>query len=246
VSVWFYEKKNWFILAIAITLLSSIIMNKTVTTSIGIDYKVSKLDLPLYLKLINFYDRHLNLKWLENRITKKEITNKDKVLKLFKWTYHTINRQPKGLPVMDGHVWNVYIRRYGVSDNFHDLFSTLCNYAGIESFFETIYIKNNTEKMNFSYVRTDSSWAIFDPFNGAYIQTLSGDNWATTEDIKANNWKVKSITGSNISKEAYLPYLNKLQNQNSIKHTRGRIQSPINRFIYQIKKWISGEQTLLE
>ena len=100
--------------------------------------------------------------------------------------------------------------------------------------------------MNFSYVRTDSSWAIFDPFNGAYIQTLSGDNWATTEDIKANNWKVKSISGSNISKEAYLPYLTKLQNQNSIKHTRGRIQSPINRFIYQIKKWISGEQTLLE
>ena len=240
------KKKNWFILAIAITFLSSIIMNKTVTTSIGIDYKVSKLDLPLYLKLINFYDRHLNLKWLENRITEKSITNKDKTLKLFKWTHHTINRQPKSLPVMDGHVWNVYIRRYGVSDNFHDLFTTLCNYAGIESFFETIYIKSKTEKMNFSYVLTDRGWTIFDPFNGVYFQTLSGENWATTKDIKANNWKVERISGSSISKEAYLPYMTKLQNKNSLKHTRGRIQSPISRIVYQIKKWMSGEKILLE
>lgn len=241
------KKTHWFIFATAIALLSSIIiLNKTVTTSIGINYKVSKFDLPLYLKLMNFYDRHLNLKWLEKRITQKEITNKDKTLKLFEWTHHTINRQPKNLPVMDGHVWNVYIRRYGVSDNFHDLFTTLCNYAGIESFFETIYIKNRTEKMNISYILTDRGWAVFDPFNGAYFQTLSGENWATTKDIKDNNWKVERISGSSISKEAYLPFLTKIQNIKSIGYKRANIQSPINRLLYQVKKWLSGEKELLE
>ena len=100
--------------------------------------------------------------------------------------------------------------------------------------------------MNFSYVLTNRGWVIFDPFNGIYFQTLSGENWATTKDIKDNNWKVENISGSYISKETYLPFLTKLQNIKSLKHKRASIQSPINRITYQVKKWLSGEAELLE
>lgn len=111
------------------------VLNIKVTTKQGVNFHVSEIELPLYLKILNFYDRHFNYKWLAERITKRLETKEEKVFRLFQWTHETIQPQPKSLPIMDDHVWNVYVRGYGVSDNFHDLFTTLCNYIGVDGFF---------------------------------------------------------------------------------------------------------------
>ncbi len=240
------KKKYWLVFVIVFLVISTFILNKTVTTSIGVNYKVSRIELPLYLKLINFYDRHLNLQWLANRITKNEKTKKDKVLKLLEWTYTTIVRQPKSLPVMDGHVLNVYIRRYGVSDNFHDLFSTLNNYIGVDSYFSTIYINNNTDRMNFTYIHSKLGWVIFDPYNGVYFKSLTGDKWATISEIKAGKWQLEKLPESNITKADYEPFISSLPDIKKITLKRASLQSPWNRFSYQVKHWFSDEMPLLE
>jgi len=240
------KKKYWAALILISMLVTSVlVLNKTVTTSQGVNYKVSVFELPLYLKIINFYDRHFNLKWLTNRVTHSSKTSEAKIIQLFEWTHNTINAQPESLPVMDDHVWNVYVRRYGISENFHDLFTTLCNYIGVDSFFYSIYSDENSKKMNFSLVKIDRGWAVFDPYHGVYFKTIEGD-WATIDDLKNKKWKLARIASSTISESEYEPFLDKLPDIKNIELKRASIQSPINRLKYQIKKWLSGEKALLE
>jgi len=222
------------------------VLNKTVTTSQGVDFKVSRIPLPLYLKILNFYDRHFSLQWLENRITNKLEAKEDKVFRLFEWTHSTIKPQPNTLPIMDDHVWNVYVRRYGISENFNDLFSTLCNYAGVESYFDTIYNDDRSKKMSFTLVSIDNKdWVVFDPYNGVYFKTTAG-NWATISDIRNGDWKLSKIVESDISESNYKFYLEKLSRIERVANKRASIQSPLNRLKHQINKWFSGEKPLLE
>jgi len=79
-------------------------LNIKVITKQGVNYHVSEIELPLYLKVLNFYDRHFNYKWLAKRITNNLETKEEKVFRLFQWTHETIRPQPESLPVMDDHV----------------------------------------------------------------------------------------------------------------------------------------------
>ena len=216
-----------------------------VTTGQGINYKVSRIELPLYLKLLNFYDRHFNYKWLTNRITGHLNTKEEKIFKLFQWTHETIRQQPSDLPIMDDHVWNVYVRGYGVSDNFHDLFTTLCNYAGAEGFFLPIYIENSTKRINLSFINIERGWVVFDPYNGIYFENKAGD-WATTLEIKKQNWKTAKLKPNDISEPYYKPYLEVLPEIKKIGFTRANTQSPLNRLKLQLSKWVSGEKPFFE
>lgn len=240
-------KKRYWIIFLAVIFLfgTATIFNTTVTTTQGVNFKVTRLSLPLYLKIINFYDRHLNLKWLAGRITGEIHNKEDKIFKLFTWTHSTIHPKPKTLPVMDDHVWNVYVRRYGISDNFNDLFSTLCNYVGADSFFDRIYINNRNKKMNFSFVHLKRGWVVFEPYNGLYFKNNEG-NWSTVEEIKKGDWKLEKISNSILSEKDVRPFLEKLPDIENSELKRASIQSPLNRLKYQLKKWFAGEKPLLE
>jgi len=214
----------------------------------GVDYKVSSITLPLYLKVLNFYDRHLNYKWLAKRITGHLDTREDKILRLFHWTHETIKPQPESLPVMDSHVWDVYVRGYGVNDNFHDLFSTLCNYIGADAFFTTLYIKDSGRGIQLSFVRIKRGWVMFNPHKGFYFRNHTGD-LATIEEIIEQDWHIVTLAQTDISKANYeqyfdenLPYIEKIASG----FTRANTQSPINRLKYQLHKWFSDGVPLLE
>lgn len=231
---------------IAILLFSGItVLNIPVSTSQGIDYKVTRLEIPLYLKVMNFFDRHYSMKWLSNHITSSSQTEEGKIFALFKWTHQTIRPQPKSLPVMDDHVWNVYVRRYGVSDNFHDLFTTLSNYSNTNGFFMGIHSEEAQDEINLSFIQLEKGWVIFDPFNGTYFTNKSG-NWATLQDIKNQNWKMATLQKTKLTDMYYKPFLAALSDMQDPKWKRANIQSPINRLTFQIEKWFSGKKELLE
>ena len=213
----------------------------------GVDGKLSKITLPLYLKVLNFYDRHLNYKWLARQITGHLDTGEDKILRLFHWTHETIKPQPESLPVMDGHPWDVYVRGYGVTANFHDLFSTLCNYIGVDAFFTRFYARD-TSSINLSIVRIKRGWVVFDPYNGIYFRNNTGD-MATIEEISEQNWHIVKLSQTDISKANYEQYI--VENLPRIKRLgssliRANIQSPINRLKFQLHIWLSGKRPLLE
>ena len=242
-------KKRYLVLIFIFLLFlcSVALLNKKVTIGIGVDYKVSRITLPLYLKILNFYDRHFNYKWLAKQITGHLDTKEDKILRLFHWTHETIKPQPESLPIMDSHVWDVYVRGYGVSDNFHDLFSTLCNYIGADAFFLKLY-KDTGGQMNLSFVRFKRGWVIFDPYRGVYFRNHTG-GLTTIEEIDEQDWHIVKLAQTDISEAYYKQFivenLPKIRKYSS-RLIRANIQSPINRLRYQLHEWLSGEESILK
>ena len=243
-------KKRYLIPTIIILLFlcSIALLNKKVTIHHGADHKVSRITMPLYLKVLNFYDRHYNYKWLAKQITGHLDTREDKILRLFHWTYETIKRQPEGFPIMDSHPWDVYVRGYGCVDNIHDLFSTLCNYIGTDAFF--IVLKDIDTEMMLSFVWIKRGWVAFDPYRGVYFKNHTG-GLATIEEIDEQDCRVVNLNqASSIS----ITYYEKFFDENlpniieeiGSGFTRANTQTPINRLKFQLHRWFSGDAPLLE
>ena len=243
-------KKRYLIPIIVFLLFLCLIalLNINVSTRQGTHYKVSRMTMPLYLKVLNFYDRHYNYKWLAKQITGHLDTREDKILRLFHWTYETIKPQPESLPSMDSHVWDVYVRRYGDSANFHDLFSTLCNYIGADAFFTTLDSKDTGSDLDLSFVRIKRGWVMFDPYDGIYFRNNRG-GLATIEEIN-EDWHIVNLANRARTKATYEQYFDE-NLPNIIERigsgfTRANTQLPINRLKLQLHRWFSGKSPLLE
>ncbi len=243
-------KKRYLIPTIIILLFlcSIALLNKKVTIHHGADHKVSRITMPLYLKVLNFYDRHYNYKWLAKQITGHLDTREDKILRLFHWTYETIKRQPEGFPIMDSHPWDVYVRGYGCVDNIHDLFSTLCNYIGTDAFF--IVLKDIDTEMMLSFVWIKRGWVAFDPYRGIYFKNHTG-GLATIEEIDEQGCHVVNLNQASSASIAYYEKYFDENLPNTIEEigsgfTRANTQLPINRLKFQLHRWLSGKGPLLE
>lgn len=232
-------KKRMTITLAAISIIFSLVMflNFDATTKQGINYKVRSIKIPLYLKILNFFDRHYNYKWMVSRIIDEQKREEEKVFEIFKWTHLNIKNQPADFPIVDDHVWNIIIRGYGMSDQSSDVFTTLCNYVGVDAFFGQIFQKNRKSIANLSFVNLKRKWRVFDPYNGVSFINKNGE-FASLADIKRGDWQTSYITapdGSN--KFDYSVYLENITEIKEMRFGRSNIQSPLNRLLFQIEKW---------
>ena len=211
------------------------ILNVNVTTKQCINYQCYTRKLPLYLKILDFFDRYYNYKQLVKIIINDTVTEQDRVMKIFEWTYENIKKRPAGLPVIDDHVWHIIIRGYGTSDQASDVFTTLCNYAGIDAFFTWAMTPDRSKKIPFSFVKIKDKWYIFDPYNGIYFKDNKG-NLLDVELIKSNRYSVQGRRDG--IKINYSSYISNLPSIKNLGLQRSNIQSPLNRFLFEIKKWI--------
>lgn len=212
-------------------------LNTKVTIRQGIDYKVRTLKMPLYLKLIDFYDRHLNYKQLTIEILAsagKKTSDGTTVLAIFNWTVANIAKQPKELPVIDDHVWHIIVRRYGADDQFQDVFATLCNYAGLNAFFDQLSTEEGQRKP-FAFVKVGNKWVVFDVFNGVYFRNAQGAI-AGVDDLVSGQWREENVK-EHIPEDYYRAYFKSLPltDFNQQKFSRSRIQSPLRRFVSWLK-----------
>lgn len=200
-----------------------------------INYRCQSIRIPLYLKILDFYDRHYNYKWLTSRIIEGTHSDTERAIKLFNWTYNNIRKAPQGYPIMDDHVWHIIIRGYGVTDQSSDVFTTLCNYAGIDAFFTIV----GTRRFPLSFVKLKSKWHIFDPYHGIYFKDEKGDI-ADIDTLRSTNWNIESL-----KEKPGLDYAELFQSLPSIKKIgliRANIQSPLNRLLYEINKLLKNRQ----
>ncbi|MBM3251171.1 MAG: transglutaminase domain-containing protein [Candidatus Omnitrophica bacterium] len=235
----FLNKFLFFIVMLAVTIF---ILNINVTTRKGVDYQVYTIRLPLYLKLLDFFDRHYNYKHLAKFITQGAKTDQERLMKIFEWTYNNIRKPPPGLATIDDHAWYIIVRGYGESDQFSDVFTTLCNYTGLEAFFTNICSPSQTKCATFSFVALGKKWFVFDPYKGAYFKTYDGD-LADIETIKNNDWVLGSLNeeiARNIKIEYYRDYIDGFFSLKKKGFNRANIQSPLNRFLYEINKIIKN------
>lgn len=232
------------VILVLIILAAFFVLNIEGTTRQGVDYKVQTLRLPLYLKMLDFYDRHFNYKLLAGRITAGAVKDEDKVMAIFKWTVENLREQPKELKVIDDHVWHIIVRGYGVNDQFSDVFTTLCDYAGLEAFFARVYDKGKRSRLPFSFVKVDKSWRVFYPYNGAYFMNKNG-HFASVEEIIKGDWAEVRIGSLKDKGIVYKDYFGEgiadIILSDSHRFSRANIQSPINRFIYGIRRKFCGE-----
>jgi len=210
-------------------------LNVDVTTRQGINFKVSVIKIPLYLKVLDFFDRHYNYKQLVHRIIAGAKNDEERVTRIFNWTYEHIKKQPDELPVIDDHVWNIIVRGYGKDDQSSDVFSTLCNYAGFKSFYDYIPLAHSRAKIILSYVNIGGLWYIFDPYNGVFFMNEK-DTYASIDDIKNGNWRLEY---SGLAKESVPDYKESLSSIVKLKQVglcRENIQSPLRRILFELQK----------
>jgi hypothetical protein len=212
-----------------------VILNVKVTTKQGIDFKVHTLKIPLYLKTMDFFDRHYNYKWLVQRIIGDSKTDKEKVFKIFQWTHENIKKMPKGYPVIDDHAWHIIVRGYGLDDQSADVFTTLCNYAGADAFFNWVEGEGNDVAIALSFVKIKGRWIVFDSYNGVYFKNKE-NNLADIAEIAKGDWLIESIDNSGKPNIDYAHYLKNIQPIKRVGLIRSNTQSPFNRLRYEIKK----------
>ena len=233
-------KNKWLkriILIISISIGIIYILNIKVTTQQGINYEVHEIEMPLYLKVLDFFDRHYNYKWTVERIIGDSRIEREKVFNIFGCTYKKIKKSPEGYPIMDDHVWHIIVRGYGVADQSSDVFTTLCNYAGVDAFFSMIYSEDRSSRIPLSFVKISEVWNVFDPYRGVYFKNREG-SLASIEEIINENWLMESIDKDKEIDINYAIYFKNLSPIKEMELQRSNIQSPINRFKYQIKKWL--------
>ena len=209
-----------------------IVFNIKVTTRQGINYKWHTIRIPLYLKILDFFDRHYNYKELVKRIVKDAKTEKEQAMKIFGWTHKNIRRIPERFPIIDDHVWYTIVRGYGVRDQSCDVFTTLCNYVGIDAFFKWVYKADRSERIPFSFVKIEGNWSVFDPFYGAYFKNKNGEI-ADIEELKAGyTWFIETIDARpNVD---YAAYFDNLPTIKDIGLTRANVQTPMKRLLFEI------------
>lgn len=210
-------------------------LNIRVSTYQGVNYKVRKISIPLYLKIFDFFHRHYHYEQLSKEITKGALTDEEMVLKIFEWTRLNIKDNPAELPVIDDHVWHIIIRGYGVSDQISDVFTTLCNYAGFKSFFHVVSSDGEKKIIVISFVVINNKLVAFDPYRSIYFRDKNGD----LAYIKNGSFAyAKKITPSGQSPDFdYGPYLKNIGKVVYGGLNRSDIQTPINRLRFKLSQY---------
>jgi len=214
------------------------LLNTQTITRQGINGKVSEISLPLYLKLLSFYDRHLHYQWLLDRIVSKKDENPQKVKKIFEWVGAHIHDQPEKLPVVDDHPWNIVIRGYGISDQHADVFCTLCNYAGIPALFVSVG-DGSGSKIYLAAVKWEGCGRICDPYFQVQFVDSNGE-WADVSDLCKGDFIIrkKERVVRRISLPDYRKYFKDLAGRDWDKmffQSRSATQDPWGRFNYFLK-----------
>jgi len=220
---------------IAGILVLILLLNVQVTTRQGINYKIRTIRIPLYLKILDFLDRHYNYAQLVRSITSGSKTDEERVMRISEWTYENIKMAPEGMPIIDDHVWHIIVRGYGVGEQSSDVFTTLCNYAGLDASY--YWVSGRTDKYGIvlSFVKTHSGWIILDQYRGVYFKNNKG-GLADITQIKSGDYAAEGISGTAASGFDYKEYFANLPDIKDMGSSRGGIQSPLKRFIFEIKK----------
>lgn len=102
-----------------------------VTTSVGVNYRVTLQRLSLFEKAISFVDRDLEVRRLTREIAGSEPVPERRLLRMFDWVVQNIYPVPPGLPVIDDHVFHIFVRRYGANDQRAEALAALASYDGM-------------------------------------------------------------------------------------------------------------------
>lgn len=133
-----------------------------VTTRYGVDYRWSSTHIPLYEKLVNFYSRDLQTRRLVREVTKGVTEDDEKIVTIFSWVTKHVQPTPPGFPVVDDHVWNIFVRGYGTEDQRTEAFTILASYAGVPAASVDLKIPGTAGRLYLGIVQYRGRALVFD------------------------------------------------------------------------------------
>ena len=211
-----------------------------VTTRQGINYVVTEKKIPLYLKALTFITRDVQMRYLVKEITLNGKTDSEKIESIFQWTISHILPQPKTLPVVDDHPWHIVIRGYGKRDQINDIFSILCSYLGLKTYFDIFEHPLSHERHQMALIHYKEQWIIFDVCHQTYF--ISGKEWASLEQLKNRQFAIKKFGHRTpvLSREYYVTLFSHyvISEKRSI---RTQEQVPYKRVWIELKRWLYGK-----
>lgn len=146
----------------------------------AVNFEVLTRDVPRYVKILDFLDRHYQYGEIAAGITRGLTSDRERVLAVFEWTQRNIRLTPAGWPIVDDHILHIIIRGHGAGEQPADVFTTLATYADIPAYWRTL-----PNGWVLSFARIDGKWRVFDLANGKVFRNTRGD-LATLEELATN------------------------------------------------------------
>lgn len=252
-------KKIFLTIFLLFLILFFFLLKQETTRSISINFTNYEYKIPVYVKLFDFMQRHLNYKYLVDDINKDHKNDRNKVINLSKWIFKNIQKisPSDNIDIVDHHPLTIVERRLGKSDQFSDILSVLLVYSNIDSF--SMVFDNHT----LTFFNIDNRWFFLDPYLGIFFINDEKD-LVDVDDIKQKNWKLSNLNLVEINtinfndmkknfnkkfdnldqlKVSYqkiinqIPSSDKIDNKNRYERGgRSYVQDPIGRIKYEIYK----------
>ena len=146
----------------------------------AVNFEVSTRDVPRYVKILDFLDRHYQYGEIAAGITRGLTSDRERVLAVFEWTQRNIRQTPAGWPIVDDHILHIIIRGHGAGEQPADVFTTLTTYAGVPAYWRTL-----PNGWVLSFARIDGKWRVFDLISGTVFRNARGD-LETREELATN------------------------------------------------------------
>jgi hypothetical protein len=203
-----------------------LIANLPVTTKQGVNFEQHEHRLPLYLKTLEFMDRHAQYRQVAAEVTRGASSDEGRLQAVFDWAAKRIQPTPAGWTIVDDHILNIIIRGYGTTDQRADVVATLLTYAGVDAFWDKVSPPGTRDGVILTFAKVDGRWVVLDVANGFLFRTKAGA-LATAEDFGANRVAWPAAAASlTIGATPYTRLLSQLRMPATPKPLRAELQMP--------------------
>jgi len=174
---------------------------------ISINYEVTKYELPLYVKILDFINRHNNYKFLTKSINNDKLSDKEKIIYLTNWVNLNIKKIEvnQNIDIVDNHPITIIERRLAIDEQFSDILSVLLVYSDIDSFFKFIKTGKLTETYPLTFFKINNYWSIIDPQYGVFFVDEK-NNFIDITNLKDENWDLVDTKFQSINNDNHYNY----------------------------------------
>jgi len=231
---WWWTRRRAFVAASLGLIGIPWVLSVQATTRQGVNFQVSSLQIPLYVKAIDFLHRHYQYQLLASNITRGLKTDRERVLAIFDWTRQHVRPTPRGWPVIDDHILHIIIRGHGVDEQMADVFTTLSTYTGVRAFWKRLQPSEDGGWLVLSFVQVDGRWLLFDVWRNLVFANAQGD-FLSASELAANPQLAAPLVGNlTIESLPYLGYFATPAFEEVPRTLRAELQMPWPRLAYEV------------
>jgi hypothetical protein len=178
---------RWRRLLVTATVIIAIVVAARwpVTTAVGSNFHVTVKRTTLFEKSVAFVDRDLQMRRLTREIAGTGGTPQERLIRMYEWVAGNIHPTPPGFPVIDDHVWHIFVRRYGEVDQRAEALAMLASDDGMPASTIPLGRVPARRPVQLTVVNLDGRLVVFDVNNRIVFRQPSGE-LATLNDLQVH------------------------------------------------------------